>query len=567
MGGNPCFTYADTVNGGNNDRTKFYFDSTSVIKLLVGQGFNGLGSYSFKSLRTASEESSYWLKTNNRYLSYADKITIDGHDYGYHNDGITIQTKGDIIFKNDLDEYSSWNLDFDSDGFVYMTRYNEPNRYGQEGITNPISMQWNNSYTQGGYFGYYFGSSSLRILRKIDITDPTQFEFYIPKKGTKTHYEPDETAVLDGLEMDVLYKLDYTHIPVTYENESSFFTPGRASYASQELSFEWCGIETSYSVTVDVEKTDEHYYYSMHGFNEINDLRGTYLLGVNDDSVTKVLNLSDIPTDSSDAKAPAATSLSDEFETICDKNDLNQYLTDITNNVFEIVYDTDGYYVKVGSSYLCRENRSTYYLLYLGTRENSFQVRLGLNGTLRTPDNDIFIYCHSYGSTGVYLNKYGNVNSNEDEMVLYKKELSSENSTEMNTFCASFFSHTSVCTNDDTTVLENLGWSTLASEFNDLSVDSQGYIACLTYVHNGEASESLNDMVDRYDYIVNKYGMNNFMNRNSDLMNNLQGNTNPANMQNTIVNHNAIIVVVAVSMIVLTSITAIFLFKKRKHNI
>ena len=564
IGGNPCFTYARILPGGNNDKTKFYFSDSEAIKFTVCPGFNGYSSYAFKSTRKSSEEKEAWLKTADKYLSYADKITIDGHDYGYHEDGITIQTKGDIIFKSALDEYTSWNLDFDEDGFVYMTRYYEENRYGL--VDDPICIQHLNAYTTNGYFHYGFGGSDLRIFRKIDISDHTKFDYYIPHKGNKTHYEPNEDGILDGLEMEVTYLVDHTTFPVIYNNETSYFSIGKADYDTQSLPFTWLGIPFSVAVKVDVEMTDEHYYYSLHHLSQINDLRGTYLLGVDDGSSTSVLNLSSIATSESSANVPHVTSLDSQMDEICDKNDLNQYISEVVDNVFEIVYDEDGFYIKVGTQYLCKKDSGhSYYRLYLGNRENAFQVKLGLNGNLLTTDNDVFVYFVPSGAQGVYLNKNNESGMNEERMVLYKKELCNEETDEIETFRASFFTHTSACRDDESTVLENLGWNTLSNEFNNLSWDSQGYIACLTYIHNTEESESLNDMVDRYDYIVKKYSMNNFMHRNGDLINDLQGGTSLTNNIKSISNNYIAIIIISISMISLSVVGAIFLFKKKKH--
>ena len=580
LGGNPCFTYGNTVSGGNNDKTKFCVASTNAIKLKVVAGFNGYGSYAFQSLRTAAEESDHWLKTHDRYLSYANPIYIDGHAYGYHYDNINIQTKGDIIFKPVLDEYSSWNLDFDSEGYVYMSRYNETNRYGAEGITNPISMQWNNAYTQGGYFSYSFGGSSMRILRKIDVSNPSYYSNnWFPHAPSKNHYEPNETAVLDGLVIEFSY-----HNPVTtqsqifrvsYDNEYNFFTLGKANYDTQRVYFQWCGVELDYPVKVDVDKTGEHYYNQLTTYTTPSDIRGSYLLGVEDSNELKVMKLSGIPTSEDDAKAlpvetlPAIT-LSENKDVICDKNDLNEFVSEVTDNIFKIVYDTDGFYVKYGSSYLCRHDTGhTYYLLYLGNKESSFKVRVGLNGTLMTPENDIFIYDHSYGSSGIYLNKNNHVNSNESEMVVFKKEFSTDEGDQLENYRISFFNNTNACRSDGSTVLEDINWTLLANTFNySLSVDSQGYLANLTYDHNAEESGSLRDLADRYDYIVSKYTTSVF----PDFMHRIEANTLQNNYQSlsnynelSDMNNNSMFVIVSIATF--STLFVLFIIaRKRRHQ-
>ena len=576
LGGNPCYTFARQVDGGNNDKTKFYFDSTEAIKFEVGTGYTGLGSFSFKSTKTAAEETDYWLKTSNRYLSYIDPIEIDGHWYGYHYDDITIQTKGDIIFRKDLDEFSSWNLDIDSEGYAYLSRYNEENRYGTEGHDDPITINYDRPSSTYELFGYYTGGSNIRIFRKVDLSEVKDTYAYIYKSGNKSHYEPNETAVLTGLEMDVtLYFKDNTTATynVKYSNETSYFTLGTASYADQEVSFSWLGFEFSYSAEVKATLHDEHYYNDVSDHSKPKDIRGTYLLGANHEDITYLLNLSTIGQNVYQSGIPSVVSLGSEMTSICDKDDeYGQDIANVVNNVFEIVYHVDGYYIKIGNKYLCRENPNNYnyYYLYLDTIENAFKVEQGNDGHLVTPDNDIFVYFFQPGAVGVYLNRNGSVSSNEEAMVLFKKEFSSDESIELETYRSSFFSNTNVCRNDGTTVLATLvsNWSTLASSFTNLSTDSQGYLACLTYIHNDEVALSLNDLVDRYDYIVSKYsgdGCTDFMNRSAanTLQNNVQSINNITLDNNMGVNVTVILTIVSMSLL---SISGFIVMRKRRHN-
>ena len=64
LGGNPVFTTAAIVSGGNNDKTKVYFASTEATRFLVGSGYHGdISTYSFKSLKNPSKEQDRWLKS------------------------------------------------------------------------------------------------------------------------------------------------------------------------------------------------------------------------------------------------------------------------------------------------------------------------------------------------------------------------------------------------------------------------------------------------------------------------------------------------------------------------
>ena len=83
--------------------------------------------------------------------------------------------------------------------------------------------------------------------------------------------------------------------------------------------------------------------------------------------------------------------------------------------------------------------------------------------------------------------------------------------TDYSGYVSTFITGTaSACTSENVT---SAIWQDLEDAFALLSVDEQGYFAGLSYSHNQEATNSVYNVVDRYDYIVAKYGYNDFMNR------------------------------------------------------
>lgn len=501
LGGNPVFTSSTSVSGGNNDYTKFYFESTSALMMKVGYQS---GCYYFQSLRTPQEESSAWLKTSGRYLAYANSVNIDGYNYEYVEDGHELDAKGDVIFKSALDEYSLLNADFDPEGNAYLSRQNEENRYGtrddQDKLINPISIQFSNSYTTGGYFGYYFGKSNVRIYRKVDLSEGV--DIAITKSGSKTHYSPDEDVDLEGLEIEVWFNDHHDRYVSTYSNEPDYFTPLKADYNNKTANFKWCGFDVSYSVDVSIPRQGEHYYSKVTNYGPVDD-RGTYLLCIDDVDVVKVLNVSNIPNNKGDASGVGLTTLESRSSYYCDKDDLNQFIPEIADNLIKIVYDTDGYYIKIGEKYLCgKDSGHDYYYLYLGIREEAFKVYIYLNGALRTVNGDRFSY--SRGVNKMYVNKPGNA-MEEPDMVLYKMDLSESDYTTIGGFKELFY--------DKTSSVSNANWDDLKTTFNDLSCDCQGYLASLSYNHRQEPLYSLNDLADKYDYYVKQYDLEDFMAR------------------------------------------------------
>ena len=574
IGGNPVFATSANISGANNDGSKFYFPSSTKVMKMKAEFNTGdyIGTYSFKSLRTAAEDKDYLYNISGRYLSYAHQEYRNGAYYGYFEDGHECQTHGDVIFKAAKDEYSALNVDFDNDGYVYLSRQNEPNEFGKEGVTNPISIQWDSSYIRNkGHYGYYDGTSSVYLLRKLDLSNPKNFDFSIIKNGDKIHYEPNETSVLNGLEIQITYREEGEYVlefNANYNDEPNFFTPMTAKSDDQKVYFKWCGMEFFYYADVSATKTDEHYYNSLEMYSEPSDMRGTYLLGVNHDEKTHVMNTSNIATTDEDAHAVQVTALDDEYISVCDKDINNEYISAVTNNLFEIVYANNGYYVKVGNKYLCKytsDPERSYYLLYLGTIKNAFQVKYGDDGTLLTVDNDVFAYNHSSGSSGIYLNKNNDTSSpHEDAMTLFKKEYSSEINDEVQSFRSRFFEVTDVCDANGNTNLALLDWDSIETLFNSMSVDAQGFIASLTYSHDSETPESLNDMVDRYEYIVAKYGdkgFNNFMNRKISQVYEKEASISFYTNSSSIIP-----VVIIISIVSVLNISVLFVLRKKKEN-
>ena len=111
---------------------------------------------------------------------------------------------------------------------------------------------------------------------------------------------------------------------------------------------------------------------------------------------------------------------------------------------------------------------------------------------------------------------------------LFKRGLHDDELAEIEEFAPLIGGATSDC--DPTGVSDNINsskWASLATSFDALSAAAQGYLASVTYTHNAEQPNSIEDFIDRYDYIVSKYpSHNDFMQRGS-LINSLQNTQSP----------------------------------------
>ena len=75
----------------------------------------------------------------------------------------------------------------------------------------------------------------------------------------------------------------------------------------------------------------------------------------------------------------------------------------------------------------------------------------------------------------------------------------------MNTFFTNFLNATDVCdpTGQVNSITKPL-WTALEEEFTALSAEAQGLLAKVTYTHGEEQARSVEDAMDRYDYIIAK---------------------------------------------------------------
>lgn len=122
--------------------------------------------------------------------------------------------------------------------------------------------------------------------------------------------------------------------------------------------------------------------------------------------------------------------------------------------------------------------------------------------------------------------------------------------------------------NTDVTKL-NTAWSSQATAFKKLSVDAQGLLANTTYVHNAEVAGSTKDIIDRYDYVYNKYSASlskgDFMNR-TDAGTLSQYSLNRMPLSESLTSSNNTTIIVIISIIAFVSVGGYIFLKRRKEQ-
>ena len=564
IGGNPVFTGGYRLSNGTGYYSKFNFESTDASMFTVENGYTGFGYYSFKCTRTADQETDYWLKTAGRYLSYGQ---------GYHEDDHDLDTRGDVIYKKAKDEYSSFNVDFDSNGLVYLSRANEPNQYGK--VDNPICIKWSSGYVENGTFGYHFGGSNLRMYRKVNVKK-SNLDITISKYPYKTAYNAGEYSDLRGLELEIETNDTHMKFKSVYDLDEALFDALPVVYSETDNSyapFKWLGITSFFLADVYPDRSEENNYFYVNG-SKYTDLRGTYVLAAPGNGYTSILDTTRLAGENVDHfNSGYVVQLNGEninpiCDSIYDEHGDRIIVSDVANNVVTIVKESDGYFIKIGSDYLAFEERPTsYYYVYRGSKAHSKPVTVDSNNDLviNFNGNKTLVYDDADGIKKVYLQEVSYSSSHEYQIKLFRYTMKGEQYSEMNTFKGTFLAKTASC--DSTGEVNNLNlsdWQELASAFNALTVDSQSYLASLVYTHNQEEANSLKDMVDRYDHIVSKYSGDGFI----DFMSRGDAGTLQQNSAYTfaLINNidNNTLIVVVVSIISVVSLTALLIFKKKR---
>ena len=135
--------------------------------------------------------------------------------------------------------------------------------------------------------------------------------------------------------------------------------------------------------------------------------------------------------------------------------------------------------------------------------------------------------------------------------------------SELDTFKTLFFTKIQ-CVSDGQTNFTIDNWLETKTAFEALSVDIQGYLANLTYIHNREESDSIGNMIDRYDYILSKYQNTyvDYMNRKEAAYHNFYLNSQNI-FDNQSIQQNTNLIIIFITIGLLTFVPVAFFVKKK----
>ena len=177
-----------------------------------------------------------------------------------------------------------------------------------------------------------------------------------------------------------------------------------------------------------------------------------------------------------------------------------------------------------------------------------------------TGDYDIGFPPNDEGCVPVYLYRYDSID--EDITGPYG----------LNQYVNYFLNATNTCDATGATMyITQSIWSDLRTRFNSLTVEAQRILVSTTYNHNQEQPGTVEDAMDRYDYIFNKYWesydyIDDFISRSltGTMQDNTTKNALPTIIHNDEFNTNLLVIIILISC--LSVLCFSFYFIKRKNR-
>ena len=510
--GNPRFYRMNYVSGVNGDVTRVYADESQVKRFQLGEGVQDSKS---TEISTGIYKPSFSLKLldhpgfadlRGKYLNHTeDRNAVLPHDKGSVGYYMT-----PICFKDftngAVDGHASWEFFYQSSNHVFhITRQDERDKAN-------YSLCYRGSNTRPA-LDYNYETGGMRVLKEISLSSELiQYNpIVVTTDPNRNKYYVGDIPDLSGLEISLHFK-DESVADVFYDNEPDFFkATSKVQHTSPGSSdgmivMEYCGI--SFRVLVDIieEVTNTNSYCLLSG--ELDDYRGTYIAVGN--LVSEYYGFKQNIVDTT----PSTTA---HFRQTIDYD--NSGIIQLEINEF---FSEQGLPFKIERLTVGGQSR---YFIHVNDGYLSFSTGEGdLNGALfakskesLTANDAITIDSNHHvlmnGRTFVLSDSgfFGFSTNSSGAVKLFKLMPSSDYETHIDNFMTTFIDDTaSACLAENVT---SSLWADLADEFALLTVDEQGYYARLSYTHGMEDTNSVENVVDRYDYIVAKYEYDDFMNR------------------------------------------------------
>ena len=531
--GNPGFMHATTSGITRTDDEVFAVLGNSPASIFSIEAGTTEGSLAFKTAMNVTGQ-----YKSNLYLAYNDNTGKDGFsNIGYFygqgdRTGVSTVKNADADWtlmedRNQVDEIISYHVDSTTHG---------------GGLA--FTSQYADRFCR-------MGSSMAYIYKEFTDSYAVTVD---PLCSYRKNYKHGEEVDLSGLK--VILHINEDIFEYSYNDNKDLFSFSKYAYGSGDnVNFTITFAGKDFNIQLNVERVVD----SAYKIGSRKDYRGTYMLV--DSQNGNAFNAYSALNNPAQAKAPTQV-VEDHYDRI--KVKAGHSNSEIR---FEISRDSEhpGFYNLI----------STEETTYMGDRK---YLSLSPLSMVAYADKLLF----EYDNVGVRIKSesglYFYYDDSEQEfntgakssgypVYLYKYDTTDAELQEVSTFVANFLDATNVCdaTGEVNYVTEGI-WNAQKIAFNALSVEAQGILCNTEYVHNQEVPGSINDAMNRYDYIVQKNKGPEY----EDFIHRYIAGTMPENFQSAQMifgkdyNPSLLVVIVAVSSI---SLGGSFLFvKKRKQG-
>ena len=531
-GGNPGYIYGDDNTENINyseDRNTITLTNTYATEFTVV--INENGSYAFKSTFAVN---GFSFDVHTGYISCFQ-----------HNEFSNYRSIERFLWKvghregTPTDPKSSWTLTTDENHIIHADNVSDNDVHLAYYVLNDENMLYN------GRNGFY-------LYKKIDAIT---YNVSVAVQPSKTSYNVGEAIDLSGLEVNVSHTGAITPDSVVYdEHKDRFYFQ---EYASNNMggylyvTYMHDDANADFAIPLTVTNPADNYAKVTSGSN---DYRGQYMLAA-------CVSGNDYALFDADEGGYLDGTVSGLVVTPSIYS--NQWKVKV-----ELIKINGSYRIKSYDNYNGKDT-------YIHVDSESGDITVGQSSIDDTPLDAV------YTNDGILLkirntNMYMTFNSSDwseeikfrdgvgINVYLYGRGLNETELNNIDDFKTELSSVTNVC--DSTGLSDNItdnSWNTLGNSFNALPVMAQGFLANVTYMHNQEEENSIEDLIDRYDYIVSKYpNHSDFMQRGS-LISDLQPRANNIELSK-IIENNPVTIVIIVCSLLAVSCLALFIYRKKK---
>ncbi len=509
--GNPGYVHGQTdgVAFGNQGFVTLYNSPASVFGVEVVDG-----NYAFfTSMQVTGQRlSKVYLAYNDN--AYADNFEAVGYFYG--------DRTGVAKAKRNNDAY--WSFRYEENNGNYITHVG-----------------------QGGDLGFTFGYAP-RFCRNADhrveiykeyIDEEYSIHISSDPESVKTSYSNGDEINLSNLEIG--FSSPYHNGTYAYNDHRHLFSCEKYASGSGEHDLEITFMNL-FTFTIKINVNDAE-YYATQVTSPLADYRGQYMF-VTSSPTDQVLKGDDF------GRTPALLADNGKTKVNHQSEDDVKFVVEKSNGNFYIK-NYEGKYLSFDGS-LKYTNTKTFPMTF-EYDEGGIRVKGG-NTQYLNFDNYEYEFCLG-----------GKVATNQEPVFLYKYDYSNTVVDELENFANGFLSATMVCDPQGmSNYITNGIWSAQADAFAALDPFAQAELINKSYNSGHTDGDVVAQAIERYDYIVNKYSINDFIDRiaNGTLQNQKPNVTINNVFKNDINLVNVIVVIVATFLVTVLFYSFIRLKKK-----